>query len=116
MRRMIWILLITLLTGCRTFEIGVVQTPTSAAAPTLRATTTPPTATALTRAASSIQTPTTSPTPTATIAPIVTMTPTCTASPIPASTPGLAKYYWPASLPANFTIQPCFSAVDEQGF
>jgi hypothetical protein len=26
------------------------------------------------------------------------------------------KYYWPASLPADFTILPCSSTFDEQGF
>jgi hypothetical protein len=112
MRRVTVIFCLMLLAGCRTFEVGVVQTPT----PMLRATTEPSTATALTPATSPIQAPTMSPASTATIAPIVTITPTCTASPTPASTSQSMKYYWPASLPANFTIRPCSSTVDEQGF
>lgn len=110
MRRVILILCLLLLAGCRTFEIGFLETPI----PTLRTTT--PTVTALTRAASPIQTPTMSPTSTATGTPLVTITPTCTVTPMLTPTDNTLKYYWPVSLPADFTILSCSSTFDEQGF
>jgi hypothetical protein len=74
MRCLKLILLISLLSGCRTFEIGFVQTPTATAALPLRATTTP----TVTATSASAATPTALVPPTST----ATLPPPATAKPI----------------------------------